>query len=95
MSIDSNLALRLKGYNQTHLLAYWDELDHEQRAILLRDIEKTDLEHVTHAYETVKDQLGEKNETPIDELMQPIPSHRTASIDKTTKEQLETYRRQG
>lgn len=98
MSLDSNLLLRLKHYDQTHLVSHWDELDHDQRAILLRDIEKIDLEHVTHAFETVKDQLVEKsqsNETPIDQLMEPIPEHRTASIDKTTKEQLENYRREG
>ena len=101
MSIDSNLLHRLKNFNQEHLVAYWDDLDVEQRAILLRDLGKVDLEHVTHAFESVKDQLVDRSdskdasETTIDQLMEPIPEQRIGSIEKTNKEQLESYRREG
>lgn len=98
--MDSNLLLHLKKFNQTHLVSYWDQLDHEQRAILIRDIANTDFDHITHAFQGVQDQLIEKsddqeNKPIIDEIMEPIPEHLTGSVDKTSKEQLENYRREG
>jgi len=105
MNIDSTILLRLKNANQSHLVSYWDQLDHEQRAILVRDITNIDLDHITQAFQGVKDQLIEKsidkeldeheNEQTIDEIMEPIPEHLTGSVDKTSKEQLENYRREG
>ena len=105
MDIDSNILLRLKKSNQTHLLSCWDQLDHEQRAILIRDITNVDLDHVTQAFQGIKDQLIEKsvdkelneheNKEPIDQFMEPVPEHLTGSVDKTSKEQLENYRREG
>jgi len=105
MNIDPNIVLHLKNFNQTHLLSYWDQLDHEQRAILIRDITNIDLDHITQAFNEVKDQLIEKssdkeldeheNEETIDQIMEPIPEHLTGSVDKTSKEQLENYRREG
>ncbi len=105
MNIDPNIVLHLKNSNQTHLLSYWDQLDHEQRAILIRDITNIDLDHIKQAFNEVKDQLIEKssdkeldeheNEQTIDQIMEPIPEHLTGSVDKTSKEQLENYRREG
>jgi UDP-N-acetylglucosamine/UDP-N-acetylgalactosamine diphosphorylase len=98
MNIDPDILLRLKNANQTHLLSYWDQLDHEQRAILIRDITNTDFDHVTQAFQGVKDQLMEKsnpNELTIDQIMKPIPEYLTSSIDKISKEQFENYRREG
>jgi UDP-N-acetylglucosamine/UDP-N-acetylgalactosamine diphosphorylase len=105
MDIDPTILLRLKNSNQKHLLAYWDQLDFEQRAILIRDITKTDFDHVTQAFQGIKDQLNQEtidkelieheNEKTIDQIMEPIPEHLTGSIDKTSKEQLENYRREG
>ena len=101
MNIDPNIVLRLKNANQTHLVSYWDQLDHEQRAILIRDITNTDFDHVTQAFQGVKDQLMEQsdqkelNEQRIDQIMEPIPEHLTSSIDEISKEQIENYRREG
>jgi len=96
MTIDPDILFRLKNSNQTHLLSYWDQLDYEQRAILVRDIINTDFDHITQAFQEVKDQLIEKsNEQTIDQIMEPIPEYLTGSIDKTSKEQLENYRREG
>jgi UDP-N-acetylglucosamine/UDP-N-acetylgalactosamine diphosphorylase len=105
MDIDASILLRLKNANQMHLLSYWDQLDHEQRAIFIRDITNIDLDHITQAFEGIKDQLIEKpidnelneheNHESIDEIMEPIPEHLTGSVDKTSKEQLENYRREG
>lgn len=96
MEVDAATLLRLKNSNQTHLLSYWDQLDHEQRAILLRDISSIDLNRITEAFEGIKDQLVEQGkDESIDDLMEPIPEHLTGSVEKTSKEQLDTYRRQG
>jgi UDP-N-acetylglucosamine/UDP-N-acetylgalactosamine diphosphorylase len=53
MDIDSNLLLRLNNAGQGHLVSYWDQLDHEQRAILIRDIMNVDLDHVSQAFRTI------------------------------------------
>lgn len=105
MDIDSTIYLRLKKANQTHLLSYWDQLDHEQRAILIQDINNVDLDHVSEAFQGIKNQLIEtpidkelneaKHGETIDEIMEPVPEHLTGSVDKTSKEQLENYRREG
>lgn len=105
MDIDPTILLRLKKSNQTHLLSYWDQLDHEQRAILIRDITNVDLDRVTQAFQGIKDQLIEKpidkelneyeNKETIDQFMEPVPEHLTGSVDKTSREQLENYRREG
>ncbi|CAF1158903.1 unnamed protein product [Adineta ricciae] len=105
MNIDPDIVLRLNAAHQEHLLTYWSELDHEQRAILIRDITNVDLDHVTQAFHGIKDQLddkrthddlnGDDKSKTIDELMEPIPEHLTGSVDQTTKDQLEHYRREG
>ncbi len=103
MNIDPSLLLRLQHANQSHLVSYWDQLDCEERAILLRDISNVDFDHITHAFEGIKDQLVEKSSEndehakheTIDQLMEPIPEHLTASMDQISKEQLEHYRREG
>ncbi|CAF2851897.1 unnamed protein product [Rotaria sp. Silwood2] len=105
MDIDPNVYIRLKNYNQTHLLSYWDQLDHQQRAILIQDINNIDLDHITQTFQHIKDQLIEKpidnnlieheNEETIDQIMEPIPEYLTGSVDKISKEQLEYYHRKG
>ena len=105
MNIDPDIVSRLNAAHQEHLLTYWSELDHEQRAILIRDITNIDLDHVTQAFHGIKDQLddkpvhgdlnGDDKSKTIDELMEPIPGQLTGSVDQTTKDQLEHYRREG
>jgi UDP-N-acetylglucosamine/UDP-N-acetylgalactosamine diphosphorylase len=96
MNTDPNILLRLKNSNQTHLLSYWEQLDYEQRAILIREIENTDFDYITQAFQGVQDQLNEhENEQTIDQMMKPVPENLTGSVDKTSKEQLQNYRREG
>lgn len=102
MEIDPSILLRLTKADQTHLVSYWDQLDHEQRAILIRDIINTDFDHINQAFDDIKDQLTEQttsneqaNQQSIDDLMEPVPEHLSGSVDRTSKEQLETYRRSG
>lgn len=65
MDYASTLA-RLKSINQEHLLAYYDELDEEKKAILLSRIEKTDFS-VLSAIESQKTRKVGKL-TPADAL---------------------------
>ncbi|CAF1091958.1 unnamed protein product [Adineta steineri] len=103
MEIDSAVRQRLTNANQIHLLAYWSELNDEQRQILLHDINEVDFERVNQAYDAIKQELltetnGQtKTETPqvIDDIMEPIPDHMAGSINEASKEQLDTYRQQG
>ena len=103
MEIDSAVQQRLTNANQTHLLAYWSELNDEQRKILLHDINEVDFDRVKHAYDAIKDELlsetngNSKDQTPeiIDDIVEPIPDHMAGSINEASKEQLENYRQQG
>ena len=101
MEVDPATLLRLKKSNQTHLISYWDQLDFEQRAILIRDITNVDLDLVTKAFDDIKDQLpansshSDKDALNVDDFMQPIPEHLHGSVDKTSKDQLERYRHEG
>lgn len=105
MDIDQSILLRLQKANQTHLISYWDQLDYEQRAILIRDICNLDLDRISQAFENIKDQIkqssfdhstnDDKNNETIDDIMEPIPECLIGSTDKASKEQLEYYRREG
>lgn len=57
MEIDSALKERLTKANQEHLLAYWSELNDEQRQTLLDDLAEIDIDRVTRAYNGVKREL--------------------------------------
>jgi UDP-N-acetylglucosamine/UDP-N-acetylgalactosamine diphosphorylase len=57
MEIDSAVQQRLTNANQIHLLAYWSELNNEQRKILLHDINEVDFERVKQAYDAIKHEL--------------------------------------
>ena len=103
MEIDPAVQQRLTNANQTHLLAYWKDLNEEQRKTLLHDIGEVDFNRVNQAYETIKSELfpeahtnqPETNGEIIDDIMEPIPDHMAGSIDESTDEQIETYRQLG
>ena len=60
MEIDSATQQRLTYTNQKHLLAYWSELNDEQRKILLRDIAEVDFDRVQQAYDAIKHELADE-----------------------------------
>ncbi|CAF1435775.1 unnamed protein product [Rotaria sordida] len=101
MEIDSAIQQRLSKANQTHLLAYWSELNDEQRQILLHDINEVDFDRVKEAYDGIKHDLftgiNGENKKPevIDDIMEPIPDHMAGSIDEASREELEDYRQKG
>ena len=102
MEIDSAIQQRLTYTNQIHLLAYWSDLNDEQRRTLLHDINEVDFDRVQQAYDAIKHELSDetsdkKDETTevIDDVMEPIPEHMAGSIDETSQEQLNAYRQQG
>jgi UDP-N-acetylglucosamine/UDP-N-acetylgalactosamine diphosphorylase len=57
MEVDLAIKQRLTNANQAHLLAYWSELNDEQRQILLHDINEIDFDRVTKAYDGIKQEL--------------------------------------
>jgi UDP-N-acetylglucosamine/UDP-N-acetylgalactosamine diphosphorylase len=67
MEIDSALKQRLIDANQAHLLAYWPELNDEQRQILLNDINEIDFDRVTKAYNGIKQELLADPTIPVNE----------------------------
>jgi UDP-N-acetylglucosamine/UDP-N-acetylgalactosamine diphosphorylase len=103
MEIGSAVQQRLTNANQKHLVAYWSELNDEQRKILLHDIEEVDFDRVKQAYDAIKHELlteangDTKDKTPevIDDIIEPIPDHMAGSINEASKEQLEDYRQKG
>jgi UDP-N-acetylglucosamine/UDP-N-acetylgalactosamine diphosphorylase len=100
MEIDSAVQQRLINANQKHLVAYWSELNDEQRKILLHDISEVDFERVKQAYDAIKNELlAETNVDTkaevLDDIMEPIPDHMAGSINEASNEQLESYRQQG
>lgn len=100
MEIDPAIQQRLTYTNQTHLLAYWSELNAEQRKSLLHDISQVDFDRVQQAYEAIKHELNDetKKDEPvemIDDVMEPIPEHMAGSVDQSSEEQLNEYRKRG
>jgi UDP-N-acetylglucosamine/UDP-N-acetylgalactosamine diphosphorylase len=105
MEIPGAVREQLEAAGQSHLLAFWSELDDEQRQQLLCDIHEIDLNRVKKAYEGVKDELfPEKNQTNdqsktdgdnIDNLMEPVPDDVTGSIIDINQEEYDKYRRTG
>jgi UDP-N-acetylglucosamine/UDP-N-acetylgalactosamine diphosphorylase len=103
MEIGSAVQQRLTNANQKHLVAYWSELNDEQRKILLHDIDEVDFDRVKQAYDAIKHELlteangDTKDKTPevIDDIIEPIPDHMAGSINEASKEQLEDYRQKG
>jgi UDP-N-acetylglucosamine/UDP-N-acetylgalactosamine diphosphorylase len=67
MEVDSAIKQRLANANQEHLLAYWSELNDEQRQILLNDINEIDFDRVTKAYDGIKQELFADPTIPISE----------------------------
>jgi UDP-N-acetylglucosamine/UDP-N-acetylgalactosamine diphosphorylase len=69
MEVDSAIKQRLANANQEHLLAFWSELDDEQRQTLLNDINEVDFDRVTKAFDGVKQELYADTSIPISERM--------------------------
>jgi UDP-N-acetylglucosamine/UDP-N-acetylgalactosamine diphosphorylase len=69
MEVDSVIKQRLAKANQEHLLAFWSELNDEQREILLNDINEIDFDRVTKAFDGVKQELFADTTIPITERL--------------------------
>ena len=70
MEVDSAIKQRLTNANQEHLLAYWSELNDEQRKILLHDINEIDFDRVKQAYDGIKQEL--LSDTTYSETMKDV-----------------------
>lgn len=94
MKLDvESLALKLKKYNQEHLLQFWDVISDEQRLSLFTDLKSIDFDDVCSTFhETVhKKSEGEIN----DDLLEPLCGNVHSGIKQSSLEQLEEYRERG
>ena len=69
MEVDPALKQRLANANQAHLLAFWSELNDEQRQILSNDINEVDFDRATKAFDGIKQELSTDISIPIEERL--------------------------
>ena len=70
----------LKKYGQEHLLQFWDELNDEEKKILLKDINDADLERTVQYFQRVVND-GDNDEKKCTN-MEPVSSDCSASLNK-------------
>lgn len=63
---------RLDSYDQSHLLAFWDELDDAQRAMLLDDLEQIDFERCATLIDTL---VRQRPKISLPHDLQPAPAY--------------------
>ena len=69
----AGLRKELENHDQSHLLAFWEELNSEQQAALYQELKGLDLEYVTQSFERCVTELNAKAEK-LDDRMEPLPS---------------------
>ena len=66
------LRKQLQKYDQDHLLTFWDELNHEQKSALFKELSDLDLDYVTQSFERCVSDVNAKAEK-LDDKMEPLP----------------------
>ncbi|KAE8751566.1 hypothetical protein FOCC_FOCC001813 [Frankliniella occidentalis] len=89
-----NLRNSLTKHGQEHLLRFWPQLDDTRREELLRDIQSVDVEEVC-AYFARTVRTLEEQQQKLDDRMQPIPPELSGSLQRSSPQELETYRAEG
>ncbi|XP_058442689.1 UDP-N-acetylhexosamine pyrophosphorylase [Malaya genurostris] len=84
----------LTKYNQDHLLKYWDELNANEKRILVEDIEELNLDEVNLFFERATSSLKE-DEAKLDDKMDPVCEDKFLSTSRENIEQLELYKCEG
>jgi UDP-N-acetylglucosamine/UDP-N-acetylgalactosamine diphosphorylase len=59
------LEAKLKQYNQTHLLAFWDELSQKEREKLSSQIEKIDFSHISQLFKKPSPKIYKESISPL------------------------------
>ncbi|KAL6266837.1 hypothetical protein P5V15_003666 [Pogonomyrmex californicus] len=87
------LRMKLSEYKQEHLLRFWEELTDEDRNQLENDLNELDLQEVTGYFKKAVESsqcIG-----MLDDKVRPIDEIKIASVETSTKEELNRYRERG
>jgi UDP-N-acetylglucosamine/UDP-N-acetylgalactosamine diphosphorylase len=89
-----NLKEKLTRYGQEHLLAFWDQLNDEERKHLVQDIQELDLEEIQSFFKRATASL-EESSAKLDDRMEAIPESTFMSTTRTDSEKLKVYEQEG
>jgi len=84
----------LKPFDQDHLVAFWNELNEEEKDQLKEDIDSIDFQEVNLSFKRIQDEKDAITQD-IDSNIEPVPAELKGSFVKSTKEQLEKYEAEG
>lgn len=85
---------KLTRYGQEHLLRFWDELNDEERNLLVSDIKELNLEEVQQFFKRATASLEEDSQK-LDDRMRPVLESTFMSTQRTNREQLNVYEHEG
>ena len=89
-----DLKEKLASYGQEHLVRFWDELNDEERSLLIADIKELNLEEIKSFYERATASL-EENAEKLDDRLQAVPESTFMSTTRTNMEQLKIFEHEG
>lgn len=90
----TNSRSQLEKCGQSHLLQFWDELNHLEQEKFLNQLNSINFEEVSRLFKRANDVLAE-DVTKLDSRMQPVPSEQFESEQGVSPEVLDEYRRLG
>ena len=70
----SGLRKRLEKHDQEHLLAFWDELNEQEKSGLYKELSDLDLDYVTQSFQRCVADLNSQAEK-LDDRMEPLPGN--------------------
>lgn len=84
----------LTSCNQQHLLKYWDELNDEEKDILLNDIKHLNVPEACEYFKSAN-LYSKQAQAQSDSSIQPVPQHVYGSHQASSSEKLQSYRKIG
>ena len=84
------LKSKLTSSGQSHLFKYYDELEEHDKQVLLKDLDKIDVEEMNHLFEQAISSMKAEVEK-LDDRMKPIPTSKLASEKTCSEDQLSAY----
>ncbi|RWS04311.1 UDP-N-acetylhexosamine pyrophosphorylase-like isoform X2 [Dinothrombium tinctorium] len=81
----------LEQYNQEHLIQFWDQLNAEQREMLVNDLKCIDIPKALRTFQTTCNG-GDQQSSIDDHLLEPLSDDIHHGVTKSTPEQLKSFR---
>lgn len=94
MSELSKVKNLLASCNQEHLLDYWDELNDEEKNVLLAEIKYLNITEACRFFKSANT-FYKQNQAQSDSSLKPIPSELYGSASSSTSDTLQSYRKIG